>query len=159
MMPAATAASDLVLSARWAALATVRDAGEPSGSMVAYAVEGDARHLLVFLSGLAAHTGHLLTSRRCALVVSEADPGEGDPQTLARVALTCSVEAIARDDPGFTDAFAIYVARLPEARARLALPDFTLFRLTVASVRFIGGFARAETFSGVELSGRGHSPI
>ena len=76
----------LVLSKRWGALATLND-GAPLASMVAYAPEPEIAGILMFLSGLSAHTRNLLDDPRCSLVVTEADPGKGDPQTLPRVSL------------------------------------------------------------------------
>jgi putative heme iron utilization protein len=75
-----------ILTRRWAALATLTDNG-PSASMVAYAPEPDLSSLLLFLSGLSQHTRNLLEEPRVALVVTEPDSGEGDPQTLARLSV------------------------------------------------------------------------
>ena len=93
-MAAADEAVRMILANRWAALATVDEDGAPAGSMVAYAPEGGAASLLLFLSGLAPHTRHLLASGRAAVVVSDPDPGEDDPQTLSRVAATGLVRPV-----------------------------------------------------------------
>jgi putative heme iron utilization protein len=140
----------LVLTHRWAALATI-DSDGPLGSMVAYAVEPELSGLLLYLSGLARHTRALLAEPRVSLAVGEPDPGSGDPQTLARVSLNGSAAPIPRDSPEFATAWDRYVARLPDAAPRLALGDFVLFRFSVVEARWVGGLARATTLSGDDL--------
>ena len=146
-MSAVAEAARLLLRHRWAALATEG----PAASMVAYAPGRDAS-LLLYVSSLSAHTRRLAEQPRVALVVSEPDPGIGDPQTLARVSVTGSVRLIDRRDPGFPAAWEAYVAHLPDAAPRLALTDFSLFRVTVEEVRYVGGFARAGTITAEQLA-------
>jgi putative heme iron utilization protein len=117
--------------------------------MVAYAVEPGLRGLLVFVSMLSEHTRDLLTDPRASLVVSAPDPGEGDPQTLARVSLEGVAHEVSRHDPGFAGAWAVYVGRFPDAAPRIALTDFLLIP---ERARYVGGFARAATYTGEELS-------
>jgi putative heme iron utilization protein len=133
-------AARLLLRHRWAALATEG----PAASMVAYAPDHDL-NLLLYLSSLSPHTRRLEGMPTVALVVSEPDPGTGDPQALARVSITGSARRIERSDPEFSGAWGTYVAHLPEAAARLALTDFSLFRVNVDEARYVGGFARAGT--------------
>jgi putative heme iron utilization protein len=140
----------LVEAQRWAALAVV-DAGSPAVSMVAYAVDADRTALLFFVSHLARHTGVLLESGRAGLAISAPDDGRSDPQTLPRLSLGCRVEALARDDAAFAGAAALYVRRFPEAAGRFELGDFVLIRLIPEEVRYVGGFARAASFSWDQL--------
>ena len=140
----------LIVTSRWAALATLDD-GSPLASMVAYAPEPGLAGLLFFLSGLSLHTQNLLADPRGSLAVSEPDPGTGDPQTLRRVTLSGRVEEIPRDTAAFAADWASYVGRFPDAEPRLALGDFRLFRLVVDEARYVGGFARATTLDGDRL--------
>lgn len=140
----------LVLTQRWGAIATLHG-GTPLASMVAYAPEPGLAGLLLFLSGLAAHTRNLADEPQTSLAVSEPDPGTGDPQTLPRVSLQGRVTAIPRETPEFESAWASYVARFPEAAPRLGLGDFVLLRLVVDEARYVGGFARAATLGGAAL--------
>ncbi len=143
-------AVSLILAGRWAALATVGKNG-PLASMVAYAPEAQLEGVLMFLSGLSAHTRNLAADRRAALAISAPDPGEGDPQTLARISLEGTVSRVDRSSAGFPDAWASYSARFPAAASRLGLADFDLFRLTIERARYVGGFARARTISAERL--------
>ena len=140
----------LVLAQRWAALATPHDQA-PSAAMVAYAVEPGLGSLLLFLSQLSAHTRDLLADPRCALAISAPDTGESDPQLLPRVTLHGTALAVPRDAEDFALAGAFYVRRFPDALPRFELGDFHLFRVVVDSARYVGGFARAASFSGDQL--------
>ena len=140
----AGAAAGLILQHRWGALGTLGSDG-PSVSHVAYAPERDLGGLLMFLSGLSAHTRHLAAEPRASLGISESDPGDIDPQTLVRVGIKGSVVAVPRDRPGFDPAWSVYRSRFPAAARLLALADFGLYRLEIESVRYVGGFGRAAT--------------
>lgn len=146
----------LVLSQRWAALATLND-GAPLASMVAYAPEPEMTGLLLFLSGLSLHTRNLMADARTSLVVGRPDPGTGDPQTLPRVSLQGRVREIPREAPEFGTAWGHYLARFPEAAPRLDLGDFVLLRLVVDEARYVGGFGRAATLAGDELREAGRA--
>lgn len=136
---------------RWAALATADLHATPMASMVGYVPGDNAAVLYLHLSRLAAHTGNLLANGKAALVISEEDTATNDPQELARVTLQGSCVAIARDSAEYTTARARYLRRLPASERLFDFPDFILFRLDVASARFVGGFAQARSFSGDEL--------
>lgn len=148
-------AARLIRSHRWAAQASLGEDG-PSGSMVAYAPEPDLSALVLFLSGLSEHTRNLVRAPRVALVVSETDPGSGDPQTLARVTVSGTAEIIERTSPDFDAVWQTYVERLPDAAPRIVLGDFWLFRVVVAKARYVGGFARAGTVTAAQLSAAAH---
>ncbi len=145
------AAARLLSGHRWAALATLGEDG-PAASMVAYAPAFDLTSLHLFLSGLSEHTRNVIAQPRVALVVSEVDPGSGDPQTLARVSAKGTAEIVERTAPGFDAAWRTYVGRFPDAAPRIALGDFSLFRLTILEARYVGGFAMAGTIPVGRLS-------
>jgi hypothetical protein len=140
----------LVQQQRWAALATVGDEA-PLASMVAYAVEPELGGLLFFLSQLAAHTRHLLAHPQTSLAVTAPDTGDGDPQLLPRVSLQGRAVPVARDGERFAMAGALYVQRFPDSLPRFELGDFLLFRFEIDDARYVGGFARASTFTGDQL--------
>lgn len=147
----ASEAARLVAAQRWAALATSHE-GRAAGSMVAYALEPGLRSLLMFLSTLSSHTRDLLADPRCSLVVTAPDPGEGDPQTLPRVSLEGAAHEVARHDPRFPDAWALYVGRFPDAAPRIALIDFLLMRFVPERAGYVGGFARAAAYTAEQLA-------
>ena len=144
-------AARLVMSHRWAALATLGPNG-PLASMVAYSTNRDVSRVVLFLSSLSEHTRNLVNEPRVSLVISESDPGIGDPQTLARVSLRGTAEAVERTSPEFEDFWRSYIDRLPEAAARIVLGDFSLFRVVVDDAHYVGGFAQASTIPVERLS-------
>ena len=137
-------AARLVKTHRWAALATLGEDG-PAASMVAYAPLRDLSSLVLFLSGLSEHTRNLVDEPQISLVISETDPGTGDPQTLARVSITGTAQMIERTSPEFEETWQVYTDRLPDAGPRIVLGDFSLFRVVVKEARYVGGFAQAGT--------------
>ena len=50
-----------------------------------------------------------------------------------------------RKNGRFGSAWLTYVQRLPAAAPRIMLGDFSLFRISLATVRYVGGFAQAGT--------------
>ncbi len=137
---------------RWAALATVDEVGLPAASMVAYAVDAEHACLYLHLSGLAAHTRELRRRPTAALVISECDSGEGDPQQLVRLSLRTRCEIIARDGQGYEAAKRCYLKRLPDAEQLFGFGDFMLFCLKVEGARFVGGLGQAHSYSGEEIT-------
>ena len=146
----------LLTSSRTGALATVAlDGGFPFGSLVAYAVDGAGRPLLC-LSDLAEHSRNLAVDPRASLMVSQdasgtatssrslPPGGAGDPLALARVTVLGSVVEL-RDDER-TAALDAYRRRHPDA-FYATFDDFRLYRLDVASVRYVGGFGRMSWVS------------
>jgi len=146
----------LLTSSRTGALATVAlDGGFPFGSLVAYAVDGAGRPLLC-LSDLAEHSRNLAVDPRASLMVSQdasgtatssrslPPGGAGDPLALARVTVLGSVVEL-RDDER-SAALDAYRDRHPDA-FYASFDDFRLYRLDVASVRYVGGFGRMSWVS------------
>lgn len=146
----------LVKSQRWAAMATI-DGGAPLASMVAYAAEPGLGGLLLFLSQLAAHTRNLLESNQASLAISAPDTGEGDPQLLPRVSLRGTIAPVPRDSGEFAHAAERYVERFPDAAMRFQLGDFVMFRFVPEEARYVGGFARATTYTGTQLREAGEA--
>jgi heme iron utilization protein len=139
----------LIGSARTAALATIGEGGFPFGSLVAHAVDASGRPLLL-LSDLAEHTRNLATDPRASLMAVQG--GDGDPLALARVTVVGEVAELEGEERAA--ALVAYRAAHPGAfYAEFA--DFRLYRLEVASVRYVGGFGRmswvdASTYTSAE---------
>jgi putative heme iron utilization protein len=126
----------LIASARTAALATIGDGGFPFGSLVSHAVDASGRPLLL-LSDLAEHTRNLAADPRASLMAVQ--DGDGDPLALARVTVVGEVGELRGDER--EAALAVYRATHPGA-FYAGFADFRLYRLEVASVRYVGGFGR-----------------
>jgi putative heme iron utilization protein len=133
----------LLAAARTGTLATLTTdpPGFPFGSLVAYAVDDVGRPLLC-LSDLAEHSRNLAADPRASVMAS--DSGTGDPLALARVTLLGAVVEL-RDEVRAA-ALRTYRARHPDA-FYAAFGDFRLYRLEVASVRYVGGFGRMSWVS------------
>lgn len=144
---------NLLARERWACLATLGADGTPLAAMVAFAPDGEDGDLMLHLSTLARHTRNLLQRPRVSLAVSEQYTGQGDPQTLARVAVQGEIEVIAREDDDYTRLRDVYVTALPDSEPRFGFGDFHLLRLVAGEARYVGGFARAFAVDAHALRG------
>ena len=132
----------LLTGVRTGSLSTVAaEGGFPFGALVAYAVDDVGRPLLC-LSDLAEHSRNLAADTRASLMATA--EGAGDPLALARVTVLGSVVELR--DAARDDAVHAYRDRFPDA-FYAAFTDFRLYRLAVASVRYVGGFGRMSWVS------------
>ena len=136
---------------RWGCLGTL-DGGQPSLSWVAYALDGQGG-LLLHLSRLARHTRNLLVDGKVSLALTERDEGCGDPQTLARITLDGMVVPLAGDDEVYRAGRECYLARLPDAAMLFDFKDFSLFRLTPQTARYVEGFGSSHRLPAEQLQG------
>lgn len=141
----------LLAASRWAALAVVNE-GAPAAAMTSYALAPDGSALYVHLSQMALHTRALLEEPKAAFVVSQADTGDGDPQTLPRLSLSGVALALVPGTLEYEAGQAAYLGRYPSADERFALADFVLFRFEPAEARWVGGFGRALRMTGAQLA-------
>ena len=124
-----------------AALGTLHR-GEPYVSMVPFALDEGVPDFLIHVSGLAPHTRDMLEHGRVSLLVVAPDDGRL-PQSRARATIQGDAALLEASTPRHAEARALYLQRFPQAAEIFALPDFSLFAIRPASVRFIGGFAQA----------------
>jgi hypothetical protein len=128
-----------------AALGTL-DRGEPYVSMVPFALDEGAPEFLIHVSGLSTHTRDMLEHPRVSLLVVAPEDG-GRPQARARATVQGGAAPLDADTARYAAAKALYLQRFPHAADIFALPDFSLFAIRPASVRFIGGFAQAVSLT------------
>ena len=133
----------LLLNARNGSLAVI-EAGMPVIALVTPALGPDGLPM-VLLSTLSAHTRALATDPRCALMVV-GTPAEENPQTSPRLSLTGRAEPVTGPE-----ARAAYLAVHPYAELYIDFADFSLWRITIESARFVGGFARAASLDPSKL--------
>ncbi len=137
----------LVRVARSATLATVGADGAPLATLVAVTDDGGGRPLFL-LSGLAEHTRNLRARPEASVLISgEATPSMDRP----RVTLSGRVTWLAGDEAAA--AKARFTATHEEAKVWVTLADFAPARLEIAAVRFVGGFARAQTIAAADYLG------
>jgi heme iron utilization protein len=132
-------AKTLAVTRRTGALCTLchDPAGYPYGSLVTTTLlEGSP---IFLISRLAEHTQNLQKDARASLLLTEA--GDDNPLALGRVTLlgTCESVADAEVKHAAREAF---LAAHADARFYVDYGDFSFFRLTVESLRYIGGFGR-----------------
>src|SRR5258708_6392397 len=111
--------------------------GFPFGSLVGYAVDEVGRPLLC-LSSLAEHSRNMAANPRASLLVSEHDGGN-NLLALARVTLVGEMAQVDGDER--QACLDLYLAVHPSA-FYASFRDFSVYRLEVANVRFVGGFGR-----------------
>ena len=132
----------LIRKTRIAALGTIHN-GEPNLAMMAVAFEEDFSALYIHVSKLGKHTGDMEKDPHVSLLITEADDGRSDPQTLARVSINGTAEIILRTDPHYPEIKRTYLACFPEAEQLFSLGDFNLWRISPKGGRFVAGFGKA----------------
>ena len=134
-------ARTLIAAAPTAALSTIGEGGFPFGSLVTHAVDAAGRPLLL-LSDLAEHTRNLVADPRASLMAVQ--DGDGDPLALGRVTVVGTVTVLSGDERSAT--LAVYRDTHPGAfyadPSTIEDHGFRIYRLDVASVRYVGGFGR-----------------
>jgi len=121
-----------------------RIAGHPYGSVVPFVLDHEARPIIL-ISRLAEHTRNLEADGRMSLVVR--DDGD-DVQAGARLTLMGNA-ALIDCDPGLRARFLRYD---PRAQQLLGLGDFSYWRITPITLRFIAGFGTIRWASASEFA-------
>ena len=139
----------LLRSRRTAALSTLNDAGDPAVSLTPFAVDPAQGRILIFVSGLAAHTRQLQRHPRAALLIQESEEGAERIHALSRAAIEVEAQIIPPDSADAEHAREVYFSRFPDARMLAELPDFIWVSLIPQSVRHIAGFGAARSINGL----------
>lgn len=134
--------AQIIRNCRLASLGTLRD-NAPRVSMVAYIAADDFSLFYLHISKLAQHTVDMQKDNHIGLLISEADDGRADPQTLGRVSIYGTAEMIENGEPGYTPLKKAYLERFPEAEQFFKLADFNFWRIKPKGGRFVAGFAKA----------------
>jgi len=147
----AIALRSLLDSQEVASLATLHK-GEPSVSMVPYALLPQGRGFVVHVSRLATHTADMLANSAVALLVVAPPGSAGSPQELQRASVQGRASLCAPDSPEYQEARTVYLSRFPQSEELFSFADFSLYIITVRSVRYVGGFATATYILAPEFS-------
>lgn len=132
---------------------SLSDPGYPGGSVVGFAPDSAGRPIMLF-STMSGHTRDLLEDPRCSLTVADIDfKGAAD----GRVNLQGKCEPIT-DPADIAAAQEVYKNKHPNA-FWMSFGDFTMYRMEVSSVRFVGGFAMAGGVTGPEYAAGIVDPI
>lgn len=114
-----------------------QQAGYPFASIMPYALD-TAGAPLFLISSMAVHTQNLQADPRASLLVVQPD-WVGDPLAGGRVTLMGETHRV--DPAEIGAARAAYLARHERARHWIEYQDFSLWRLVVNAVYWVGGFA------------------
>jgi len=130
--------------------------GRPLSSYAPVAWRGDGR-MLVYVSALAKHYGHLRVGRRASAMLIE---DEGVAENLfarRRLAMDCAARLVVRDGEEWEAGMACLEERHGSTVAMLRdLVDFDLFELEPAEGRLVLGFGRAYRVWGEGLRQLGY---
>lgn len=148
---AKTILKGLLTARRVLALAVTVDQ-RPHVGMLPFAFDRLGPSLLVHASRLAAHTRGMDDGAPFGAMIHAPDDPPADPLQIPRVVVHGRVERCARDDDGYADARAAYLAKLPSAAMVMELGDFELYRLRVEDGRLVIGFAQTHNFGPSTLS-------
>ncbi len=115
---------------------SVKHDGWPFGSATPYALTATDEPL-IFVSSLAEHTRNTMADPRVSLFIQDTIT-KANPQSIARATLLGVVEAVTETEG--EDAAQRYVQRFPEAAQNFQLGGFSMLKIVVQQVRYIGGF-------------------
>jgi putative heme iron utilization protein len=121
--------------------------GWPFGSIAPYALT-DAGEPVILISEIAEHTRNLRADARVSLIVQDSNAIK-DPQAGARITLMGYAMPVTA--PYLEDASRRYLKLFPNSASFLDAHDFTLFKIKVSKVRFIGGFGEIYWLEGHEV--------
>lgn len=142
-------ARTLATSVTTGVLSTVArdEAGTPFGSLAPFGLDGRARPVFC-ISELAEHTQNLRADPRSSLLVARPTAPGADPLAAARLTLVGRSVPVPDDDRD--EARAAHLAGNPHASYYVDFGDFSLWRLEISGVRYVGGYGR---MSWVDLDG------
>jgi len=130
-------ARTLVGQLRTGTLSTLDAEGFPHGSYITFALDGPDPVFLI--SRLATHTQNLLGSSRASLMAHEARAE--DPLANGRVTLIGHCRQL-DEAAAIAGAREAYLAAHPQSAYYADFKDFGFWKLTAATVRYIGGYGR-----------------
>ena len=137
---------DILTGRKVAALGTLHG-GAPYVSMVPFALLEDGSTFVIHVSELSAHTQDMLADPRVSLLITQSESAETLPQELARITVLGKASQIDDDSPEHAPAMARYLERFPDSEPMFGFGDFSLFAIRPESLRWIGGFAGAQSLN------------
>ena len=150
-------ARTLAYLGRTGTLATLsrRRPGHPFASVMPYALD-DAGRPVFLISSMAMHTQNLEADARASLLVMQPD-WTGDPLAAGRLTLMGDARRV--PDPDAAAARERYLARHERARYWADFEDFGLWRLDVADLYYVGGFAAMDWVTAADYAAARPDPL
>jgi heme iron utilization protein len=142
-------AKRLMRTARSGALATNEvESGMPFASLVQVGTDLDGSPIIL-TSQLSVHTRLMEADPRCSLLLSSI--GKGDPLAHPRLTVLATAERLDRETDEAKSIRRRYLLQHPKAELYVDFPDFSFWRLKVASGSLNGGFGRAYRMAAEDL--------
>lgn len=158
--PRLTAALRTLLNTqRVAALGTLGEDGHAFVSMVPFAIDAGSGHLVIHVSGLAAHARNLERTPRVSLLVLQSEVAGEPVHALPRVTLDGVARVLEAHSAPWASAKAAYLARFPDVEYMTELGDFRFVDIAVSGARQVAGFGAARTIDADELAQVLRSPV
>lgn len=143
-------------------LATADAQGQPYASYAVHLAD-EWGHFHIYISELAAHTGHLRARERASVLFIEDESQATHLFARKRLTCDCRAEWVARDTPAWHAVLDRFVAKHGKFMEMLRdLQDFQLFRLVPEKAVYVRGFGQAYELTGEQLgeirhiNGKGH---
>lgn len=134
-----------------AVLATINEAGRPLASQSPFALDSDG-NFLVLVSKLAEHGRTLEQERDINIMLMEDESGLANPFARERLNYNCTVEQLTLGSAARAEGEQLLSARFGRfVDALIALPDFTMYRLTPVDGRYVAGFGAAYAIADGEI--------
>jgi putative heme iron utilization protein len=130
--------------------------GTPFASVAPFGIGTDGAPILC-ISEMAEHTMNLRLDPRCSLLVNEIVEEGADPLAAGRVTLLGTAAVVADDER--EAAKAAHLAGNPHASYYIDFGDFHLWRITVESIRFVGGYGRMSCVSPEDWAASQPDPV
>ncbi|GGC55208.1 DUF2470 domain-containing protein [Hoyosella rhizosphaerae] len=151
---AAEEARTIVASTNFGTLATLTSGGDPWASFVTYGtLHGDP---VLCVSTLAEHGRNLADDPRASIAVVSPEMAD-DPLATSRVTLAGVAERPTADQ--LSAARDAHVGAVAAAKYYVDYSDFQLWVLRVQRVRWVGGYGRMASASGVDYSAAQPDPV
>jgi len=113
--------------------------GIPYGSLAPFGLDSRARPVFC-ISELAEHTRNLRADPRSSLLVARPSAPGADPLANARLTLLGRSVEVPEED--IAEARAAHLAGNPHASYYVDFGDFSLWRLEISAIRYVGGYGR-----------------
>lgn len=112
----------------------------PEASMTPFAM--DQGDILLHLSTMARHTRNIQRQAEVGFMVCAPESEVDSPLALPRISFHGHVALVQETE--LEAARAAYLSRIPDAERLFEFADFSLYRLTVTDVYWVGGFGSAR---------------
>ena len=132
-------------------LASINEAGESLASQSPFVLDDD-RNFLILVSKLAEHGRTLERAREINIMLMEDELGLANPFARERLNYNCTVAELQRGSDERAQGEKLLIARFGKfVETLIALPDFTMYRVSPVNGRYVAGFGAAYIIADGEI--------